>query len=461
MNKRNRTSWKAKDLEIICAFLNSNDGGEIIYNVKERDTVDSIQRMTNLVSKKIKKIGPDTDGLIQLLSGKTDGQRYVNVHIMPSQSICYVKSRSGDKSYYYLLGGRVIKTSKDAIVRYKQAPSTIIENDTDSTGDKATHSRQIVTKRSITKLTSMIPIPDTSYVGSYTFTSGNTVPIIEAFSVYGFNRVVGYLKYINRTFANVYSRGECKLHESLIPSLYREKANLQNENKKISRIVNRFFSDNKLLDYLSLDTTDRIRSQYRIEGVLQHYGATTSFLDVVDNQWVALWMGLNKYKVVTQIDKYAQYIERVIPLTEKISGDLNLQDQKKWEESIYQYVLLIAVPFSNSPSIDGISITKEFVEIDLRKALPSTFLRPHAQHGLVIKKIVEKDLPQAKDYDISTNVVAIIKIRIDRAKKWIGNGELLTQSNLVPPPGFDPGYDLLLSKYDIFHKSSLKITKYM
>ena len=461
MDKINRTSWKAKDLEKICAFLNSNDGGEIIYNVKARDTVDSIQRITNLISKKIKKIGPDTDGLIQLLSGETDGQRYLNVHIMPSRSICYVKSRSGDKSYYYLLGGRVIKTSEGAIKKYKQDPLAIIENDTNKKEDKVARSKQIVTKKSITKLTSMIPIPDTSYVDNYTFSSGNTVPIIEALSVYGFNRIVGYLKYINRTFANVYSRGECKLHDSLIPSLYRKKTNLQNENKKISLIVNRFFSDNKLLDSLSLDTADRIRSQYRIEGVLQHYGATTSFLDVVDNHWVALWMGLNRYKVVTQINKYAQYIEREIPLTEKISGDLNLQDQEKWEENIYQYVLLIAVPFSNSPYVDGISITKEFVEIDLRKALPSYFLRPHAQHGLVIKKNVEKNIPQAEDYDISTNVVAIIKIRIDRAKKWIGNGELLTQSNLVPPPGFDPGYDLLLSKYDIFHKSSLKITKYL
>ena len=106
-------------------------------------------------------------------------------------------------------------------------------------------------------------------------------------------------------------------------------------------------------------------------------------------------------------------------------------------------------------------VANNIIEIDLRKSLPSTFLRPHAQHGLVIKKNVDLNFRKSEDYDLSTNVVAIIKIRIDRAKQWIGNGELLTQDNLIPPPGYDPGYDLLLSKYDIFSNSSLKITKYM
>ena len=100
------------------------------------------------------------------------------------------------------------------------------------------------------------------------------------------------------------------------------------------------------------------------------------------------------------------------------------------------------------------------IEVDLRKALPSTFLRPHAQHGLVIKKNVSNSSPSAIDFDLSSNVVGIIRIRIDRAKRWIGDGELLTQDNLIPPPGYDPGYDLLLNKSELFRNSSLKITKY-
>ena len=110
----------------------------------------------------------------------------------------------------------------------------------------------------------------------------------------------------------------------------------ESENRKITTIVNRFFSDNTLVNYLALDVMNKVCSQYRIEGLLQHYGATTSFLDVVDNHWIALWMGLNQYVTTEQIDKYATYIERTIPLIEKISGDTNLQEQNVWEEKIYQ-----------------------------------------------------------------------------------------------------------------------------
>ena len=92
-------------------------------------------------------------------------------------------------------------------------------------------------------------IPDTKYIETYEFDSGNTVPIFEVFSVFGFNRIVGYLKYLNRSYANVYSRGECKLHKSLIPSLYREKTDIKNEDKKVTMIVNRFFDDDKLLKF--------------------------------------------------------------------------------------------------------------------------------------------------------------------------------------------------------------------
>ena len=140
----------------------------------------------------------------------------------------------------------------------------------------------------------MMTIPDVNFIENFKFENGESVPIFEALSVYGFNRLVGYLKYINRTYANVYSRGECRLHSSLIPSLYRNKTDIESEDKKINVIVNRFIKDSKLSDTLSLSNLDS-SSKYIVEGVLQHYGATTSFLEVVDNHWVALWMGLNKY----------------------------------------------------------------------------------------------------------------------------------------------------------------------
>lgn len=438
-NTITHSSWKSKDLTKICAFLNTN-GGVITYTLSQGDTYSSIDRLKLLINKKLKKIGPEIEGLVYVSDEDIGGDKCVKVCVKPSTTACYVNSRSGEKTYYILNGKNIIKTSEDIIKASKQE----------------THIR-----KSISKLTPNMTIPDTLCVDkSYEFKSGHKVPIYEVFSVYGFNRIVGYLKYLNRTFGNVYSRGQCELYKSLIPSLYRDKLDLQAEDKKIDILVNRFINDNKLLQTLSLNVLDREQSRYRVEGVLQHYGATTSFLDVVDNHWIALWMGLNRYIVVEQIDKYAKYVERTIPIIEKISGKIS-SSQEDWDKEIYQYVLLIAVPYSYGTSVDGINITNDIIEIDLRKSLPSTFLRPHAQHGLVIKKNIDANSRKSEDYDLSTNVVAIIKIRIDRAKQWIGNGELLTQDNLIPPPGYDPGYDLLLSKYNIFSNSSLKITKYM
>ncbi|MBQ3362324.1 MAG: FRG domain-containing protein [Muribaculaceae bacterium] len=378
------------------------------------------------------------------------------------------ESPSNDREYYMRVKGQ----------NRKVALETIIQSNQKSTPNQ-----------SPSKMSQIISFPDTKYISDYVFKNGYSVPVFEALSAYGFNRIVGYLKYINRKYGNVYSRGECKLHDSLIPSLYRNAVNIKAEDKKIKVIVNRFLKDNKLLNDLSLDVRDAKRTRYRVEGVLQHYGATTSFLDVVDNHWVALWMGLNRYNIKIQTDKYAEYVERSIPSIDNISNEMNarikawevikktwkeeksiMEEQKKtweeerktWEGQIYQYVILIAAPFSDNPTIDGIKETKDIIEVDLRKALPSTFLRPHAQHGLVIKR--KRPVTQnstSDDYDLSQNVVGIIKIRIDRAKEWIGNGKLLTQDSLIPPAGYDPGYDLLLSKYKIFNNSTLKITKFM
>jgi hypothetical protein len=43
----------------------------------------------------------------------------------------------------------------------------------------------------------------------------------------------------------------------------------------------------------------------------------------------------------------------------------------------------------------------------------------------------------------------------------MGNGELLTQNNLFPPPAYDYGFDLLLSRDDLFKDSEYSIAKYV
>lgn len=96
------------------------------------------------------------------------------------------------------------------------------------------------------------------------------------------------------------------------------------------------------------------------------------------------------------------------------------------------YLETIAMPHS-SIHVSGITEHNDFILIDLRAALPYTFLRPHAQHGLVMRKVVHTDETIEK-YDLATEIVGIIRIRTNRVSRWLGNGSLLTQENLFPVP---------------------------
>ena len=108
----------------------------------------------------------------------------------------------------------------------------------------------------------------------------------------------------------------------------------------------------------------------------------------------------------------------------------------------------------------GIIETANFVEVDLRKALPSIYLRPHAQHALVVRRRDKGNIEQkAGYYDMASQVTAILRVRIDRVSNWLGEGTLLTQGNLFPSPSIDQGYNNLLMNSEIF-KDPFDIKKY-
>ena len=178
--------------------------------------------------------------------------------------------------------------------------------------------------------------------------------------------------------------------------------------------------------------------------MLQHYGISTRFIDVVDNHWIALWMGNHVCKRYPQNQTYYRYEQRTIKLADAIRMDVGDVD-KLW----YQYIILIAVPIRKNYNQRGIWSTSDFIQVDLREALPSLFLRPHAQHGIVVRKRV-RDEGVNDAYDLATNVVGIIKVRFDYSSEWMGQGQLLCQDNLFPPAAFDLGYDILLKRTDIF-----------
>ena len=141
---------------------------------------------------------------------------------------------------------------------------------------------------------------------------------------------------------------------------------------------------------MKLDTGEQ--SEIRLESTLQHYGIPTHYVDLVDNHWVALWFGANQYKA---------YMNGTLGRYEKRSADIGDVFQKRIELSeddfkrylvnvkdcIYQYLLLIFVSKPKENPESGVSINEDnTILVDLRNALPSTFLRPHAQHGWTIRR---------------------------------------------------------------------------
>lgn len=307
-----------------------------------------------------------------------------------------------------------------------------------------------------TTLPLTLSISGSQYAGVYHFSCGNDVPIYEVHTVHALNQMIGHAKFNNQSYGNVYYRGECKLHPTLKPSLFRNVKNAERATERISQLIQRFIDDEYMKRELKIVSGDFETSKYKIEGMLQHYGVPTRFIDVVDNHWIALWMGLNQTEKPKQYNQYYHYTERSIPLVELAKGD-SLSD-----DLLFQYVLLIAVPFPNNRTFTGIQSSADYLEVDLRQALPSIFLRPHAQHGLVLRrKVHQPTFCGTDEYDMAPAVIGIIKIRIDKVHEWMGNGELLTQNNLFPPPAYDYGYDLLLSRDDLFKDGGYSIARYV
>lgn len=293
------------------------------------------------------------------------------------------------------------------------------------------------------KLSSKMSVNGTSFVSQFTFSCGNTVSIYDIHSMHGLNQLLGHVKFNNREFGDVLYRGQGVLFDSLTPSLFREwkgRTGTLGRSRQLSTIIGKFMHTNKISGDFKLGPDEKA-NRYKVEGVLQHYGVPTKCIDLVDNHWVALWMGLYECKKQVMVDTYYHYQKREIPIVDVLKGVKSLYD------SLYQYILLLAVPYGKHTE-DGIIVSDDYVTVDLRKAVASVFLRPHAQHAIVAERNV-KNPQSVLEYDMASAVVGILRMRIDIVDKWLGNGGLVTQENLFPPPSMDKGYDQLLLCQDL------------
>ena len=242
---------------------------------------------------------------------------------------------------------------------------------------------------------------------------GKEINVYTIKSVHDLTQFIGFGKYINNHDHNVYLRGQTELYNgALIPSLYRGRTRNDSISEKYFQRINKLKEN---VD--SFEQYDRIV----LEPLLQHYGIKTPYIDLVDNVWVALWFALHQAKTtVINSHEYIYFYEN---------------------KNEYSYILLIASDAIIPSDKHGVYLGTDTKLIDLRKALPSYFLRPHAQHAYMLRKIE----PYPGDY--SDLIIGIAKIPTLLGLKWLGNNEFLTVSSLFPAAYFDSGYSVLLKKY--------------
>lgn len=311
------------------------------------------------------------------------------------------------------------------------------------------------------------------FIGMHTYKNGPSVPLYDVATPSAFNQLIGYAKYINEKYGNVYYRGVKGLYDNVSPSLMRNRTRgIAQDLKDLISKINEDPYLKKSLHLLpplrkadeNIFTINHERSRnnkYRIEGLLQHYIGKTRFIDVVDNHWVALWMGLHDFIECGEGSQFIRCQKRTITISSLLDAAshniCSLSDA--FQATIYEYVILLAMPYYQKEPLCGVIETEELVEVDLRKALPSTFLRPHAQHAMVIRKRdIEEKVSDAKYYDMASQVIGILRIRTDLADKWLGCGDLVCKENLFPSPSIDMGYNNLL-KNKLFD-NNFQVKKY-
>jgi hypothetical protein len=230
----------------------------------------------------------------------------------------------------------------------------------------------------------------------------------------------GYLKFIRAKESEaIFFRGQTETYATLSPTLFRKIGPTQGAQ---AAVVNQRTAFMKLID----EATPIFKQikPFSHEPLLQHYGLATTWIDLVDNIWVALWFACHKAHVSGKRSQYLHFERR---LHEQDPGG-------------FAYILLIAVD-SEATGVPGLFKGENTELVDLRVTCPSIFLRPHAQHGVLFRK---RGSGPIRPIDYSSQLRGIIRIGLSDALSWLGDAKTLGVHTLFPPPYYDTGYKLLL-----------------
>lgn len=227
----------------------------------------------------------------------------------------------------------------------------------------------------------------------------------------------GYLKHNRKE--GIFFRGQNEMYPDLGPSLYRDlkSSNPSAREGALSNKINEFKS--------KCPVAFAKFNDYAAEPLLQHYGLRTTWLDVVDNIWVALWFACHEAKVTA--DGIFLHFQRRIPS----------------DENKYAYIYLLAADLTHrNKDKPGYWNGDNTELIDLRIAVPSFFLRPHAQHGLLFR--CKGGSNSSRPLSYANQIRGIVRIPLLKAFDWLGDGHTVSIHSLFPPAYYDNGYKILL-----------------
>ena len=235
------------------------------------------------------------------------------------------------------------------------------------------------------------------------------------------SQLAGYVKYCLSSDGPVFFRGQTSHYPTMYPSLFspmKKSKQRLSPGTCIHRVtLSRNFIKEECQDAFLTNTPQEAQ-----EAILQHYGLKTRWLDLVDNVWSALWFATHTAHTLKN-DKYVHY------------------EQNK-EKFSYIYMLQFGKP--EREVINGIHITGKGMQIaDLRIAAPSTYLRPHSQHGVLAMR---QDLRTGDGADYSDCVALVMQIDTEKALSWLGHSILVQDSFMFPSPKYDQGYQIFLEK---------------
>lgn len=190
-------------------------------------------------------------------------------------------------------------------------------------------------------------------------------------------------------------------------------------------------------------------SDEALEGLLQQYGLRTSWIDAVDNVWIALWFAC--YRVAVSCQGAGIHYVRRTPCREK-------------SDSQFAYIYVLGYPAEHygwQPDDEtkkkkvGLHVEDTCQCLDLRMAVPSQYVRPHAQHGLLLR-MVKSGSPVRS---LEQMVQVVLRIDLQDALDWLGIGVAVSTEGLFPSPDYDIGYQKLLRLEEVVKQKHPELYK--